>query len=165
MMSMVDKVISSLDVLDKEDMTTFQPRHGYLYCMKTNIVKTKNGEHVEYVKLGKTLTKQNETEDDVRNRLFSRYKTYYPETVIMELIKVRNADKAERELFEMLKDLRVTNELFVYQPMRLDETLQTLQSKYADISVYLKQCSIEEIDYLNKWLYNKYKTNDNMVLN
>lgn len=159
-MDKVFDLLGHLDVQDSENKTEFEPRHGYLYCIKTSITKQIKGDIIEYVKLGKTSSKPNEKEEDVRNRLFSRYKTYYPETVILELVKVRNCDKAEREMFHMLRDLRVSNELFVYQSMRVYEVMQTMKSKYKDISVYLKELTVEELNSINKLLYEKYKSKD-----
>ena len=73
---------------------------------------------------------------------------------------VINNMKAEREMFHMLRDLRVSNELFMYQSMRVYEVMQTMKSKYKDISVYLKELTVEELNFINKLLYEKYKSKD-----
>lgn len=152
MSHVIQALLESHDM--KNNNVIWGRRGGYLYCIWTNIQHER-----EYcVKLGKTRLHENESEDKVRNRLFQRYKTYYPEARIIMLVRVSNCDEAEIKLFELLDTLRVSNELFVFKESIIYETMNNVKHMYTNVNEVIKMLSSVELSVLNSQLRRLFRS-------
>ena len=76
---------------------------GWIYCITNSIYKMD-----DVYKLGYTSNKQ--TIELVKQHLFQRYGTYFPDVECIDLFKVKQPIQAEKHLFKLLKDYKNSNE-------------------------------------------------------
>jgi hypothetical protein len=77
---------------------------GWIYCITNPLYKMD-----DTYKLGYTANK--ESFDLVKKSLIQRYSTYYPNVECIELFEVKRPLQAEKEIFNLLKDYKYSNEL------------------------------------------------------
>lgn len=97
---------------------------GWIYCITNSLYKMD-----DVYKIGYTANKQNE--DLVKHHLFQRYGTYFPDVECIDLFEVKQPIQAEKQLFELLKDYKYSNELFKADyDMTIKPQLQYIKREY-----------------------------------
>jgi hypothetical protein len=77
---------------------------GWIYCITNSLYKLD-----DTYKLGYTSNKQ--TPELVKQHLIQRYGTYFPNVECLDLFEVKQPVQAEKQLFELLRDYKYSNEL------------------------------------------------------
>lgn len=123
---------------------------GYVYCIKTGL-------NDNLVKIGKISMKQNDTEQNVIDRLVRRYNTYYPDCEIIEFMRTGNCHMAELNIFDLLKHLHYKREMYNYNYEDINEAFNKSVKKYPTIQDRLKRFDVKVLSELNRKIREKLK--------
>jgi hypothetical protein len=118
---------------------------GFIYCINFNF------DNKQVIKIGLTKLCKNDTILQCKNKLKSRYNTYYPNYELLYFKRVSNVIKAEKYVKKELKKYHLKNELYLYKNKRYVKTcFNKLDKLYININDYIKQLNINELTELNK---------------
>ena len=126
-MDIVEHILSNIDY------------DGYVYC-----IDLKNGR----CKIGRTGSPG--TYDEVWDKLWNRYSNSHEEIDIVHLVNVSNNVDAEKYIFEKLKDLRVTREIFRYEPDVIETAFRCVAAQFPDVNALISYLDHDQLTYLNK---------------
>ena len=119
---------------------------GWIYCITNSLYKMD-----DVYKLGYTANKK--TQELVKQHLIQRYGTYFPDVECIELCKVNKPIQAEKQLFELLKDYKYSNEIYKADYItEIKPKLETIREQFCynnDLQIITEQ---EKIKYKNKLL-------------
>lgn len=123
---------------------------GYIYCIKTGL----KVENKEIVKCGRVEMKIEENEIEVVEKVLRRYNTYYTDCEIIHWKRVGNNKKAEKRLFEKLKELHYEKEKFI-NDSKIENIFNEIEKEYPCIESIIGKVSIEKQSLLNKTIREK----------
>lgn len=125
---------------------------GYIYCITNS-----QYEIDDIYKLGYTSNKINK--DEVERKLLQRYGTYFINPLIKELFIVNKPIQAEKELFELLKDYNIQNEMFKADyDIEIKPILIHIKNKYNidNNTIVLPDTQINKLNKKLKTRFNSY---------
>lgn len=126
---------------------------GYVYCIKTDSLIEGN----QIVKIGKIGMR--ESEENTLSTLLSRYSTYHPNCIIYKSIRVSNCHKAEKYIFEILKDIHYKKEHFYFDEKLINIAFGKIKIEYPDINTTVINSDINTVSHLNKYIRQHIKNN------
>jgi len=95
---------------------------GFIYCINFNF------DNKQVIKIGLTKLHKNDTILKCKNKLKSRYNTYYPNYELLYFKRVNNVIKAEEYIKKQLKNYHLKNELYLYKNKRYINTINVNRS-------------------------------------
>lgn len=132
---------------------------GFIYCIRTGL----KVENKEIVKCGRVEMKREENEIDVVEKVLRRYNTYYTDCEIIHWKRVGNNKKAEKRLFEKLKELHYEKEKFIYDD-KIENIFNEVEKEFPCIENILEKVSIENQTLLNRIIRQKEGSNNSIFL-
>ena len=95
---------------------------GWIYVISCDLYDTQNIKKIDFTEKIGLL------EDEVRTSLLQRYSTTLLSLRILHLVNVSNPRKAEKYIFELLKQFRVEKEIFKVDNNIIDQNIHILKS-------------------------------------
>jgi hypothetical protein len=127
-----------------ENLTSAYLNDGFIYCILTKLKHN----NIPLVKIGKIGMKVNEDEDIVNQKLISRYNTYYPGYYIIHFQRSGNHHLAEKFVFENLKSIHHSKEMYYFDEYRIQYAFKNAQDLYPSVEKLLQTCY--DLDILNR---------------
>lgn len=118
---------------------------GYIYCITNSHYKFDDTYKLGYTAINIPL-------EDAKKKLLQRYETYFVNAECMMLILVRQPIKAERRLFELLRDYNTQKEMFKadYDTIIKPAMEQVIKEFNMDVKVDNKDRYTGKISKINK---------------
>jgi len=122
---------------------------GYIYCLKTPLYSSNEN----LVKIGKISMKKKETEQQIVDKLIRRYSTYYSDNFeIIYFKRVGNCHEAEKEIFNVLKNIHYKKEMYLYKQKQISSAFDTISAEYPCLQTLLNKVDVYTLSSINKTL-------------
>lgn len=117
---------------------------GFIYCISYG-----DGSNI---KIGKMQNNICDTLEDSETKLLTRYSTYYPDCKIIKCVRVGNYHNAEREIFNLLREIHYKKEHYFNNKNLINDAFTIIMNKYPDVNQLLLKCNPIEMTRINDYL-------------